>query len=194
MQIEYLNGLDLTSFHRAWYSAATKSQCSFGARPLVAADRAIFSPCSSVPVMKNTSRPCNLCQKNPINIKHWAGTPYSPHWLTYLIYTISAHWTLHHVANKEYTIPQNWDIANNQIKSEILPISILSQTGTTDTMELRSGIKPIIILLLHYRTLHHQELQKLHFLEHRKNSELQKDIEYSSPSIMTRQKTGHSFA
>jgi hypothetical protein len=38
--------------------------------------------------------------------------------------------------------------------------------------------------------LHHQELQKLHW----KNSELQKDVEYSSPSIMTRQKTGHSFA
>jgi hypothetical protein len=75
-----------------------------------------------------------------------------------------------------------------------MPISILSKTGTTDTVQLRSGIKPIIILLLHYRTLHHQELQKLHFLEHRKNSELQKDIEYSSPSIMTRQTTGHSLA
>jgi hypothetical protein len=61
-------------------------------------------------------------------------------------------------------------------------------------MQLRSGIKPNISLLLHYRTLHRQELQKLHFLEHRKKSELQKDIEYSSPSIMTRQKTGYSFA
>lgn len=66
--------IELTSSHKVWYSAATASQWSLGARPFAAAARAIFSPCSSVPVIKTTSRPCNLCK--PVTPDEWVQIPH----------------------------------------------------------------------------------------------------------------------
>lgn len=47
-----------TNCQRAVYCAAILSQCSWGSTPALAADSAIFSPCSSVPVIKLTVLPC----------------------------------------------------------------------------------------------------------------------------------------
>lgn len=46
-----------TMSQRVWYRCAIRSQCSCGVTPAAAADAAIFSPCSSVPVTNVTALP-----------------------------------------------------------------------------------------------------------------------------------------
>ncbi len=45
--------------HRSRYSPLMASQWAWGVRPDASAERWIFSPCSSQPVMKVTVSPCN---------------------------------------------------------------------------------------------------------------------------------------
>lgn len=68
--------LVFTCFQRSLYSSTTASQCAFGARPAFAAEIAIFSPCSSVPVMKVTSRPRSRCASDASKHGHNFGSTF----------------------------------------------------------------------------------------------------------------------